>query len=45
LPSFQTAELALVGQREAAAAVKQAAQNDTLPQPVGRIVMRGALRG
>jgi hypothetical protein len=45
LPSFTTAELALVRQGEAAAAVKQAARNDTLPEPVGRIVMRGALRG
>jgi hypothetical protein len=45
LPSFTTAELALVRQSVAAAAVKQAAQNDTLPEPVGRIVMRGALRG
>jgi hypothetical protein len=45
LPSFTTAELALARQSEAAAAVRQAAQNDTLPTPVGRIVMRGALRG
>ena len=45
LPSFQIAELALARQREAAAAVKRAAQSGTLPEPVGRIVLRGALRG
>ncbi len=44
LPSFQTAELTLTRQREAAAAVRQAAQNATLPQVVGGAVMRGALR-
>ena len=44
LPSFTTAELTLTRQREAAAAVQQAAQNDTLPQLVGTPVMRGALR-
>jgi hypothetical protein len=44
LPSFTTAELTLSRQREAAAAVQQAAQNDTLPQVVGTPVMRGALR-
>lgn len=44
LPSFQTAVLTLTRQREAAAAVQQAAQNATLPQVVGRSVMRGSLR-
>jgi hypothetical protein len=44
LPSFTTAELTLTHQREAAAAVQQAAQNATLPQVVGTPVMRGALR-
>jgi hypothetical protein len=44
LPSFQTAVLTLTRQREAAAAVQQAAQNSTLPQVVGRSVMRGSLR-
>lgn len=45
LPSFETAELALVEQRQAAAAVRQAAQNGILPEPVGTPVMRGALHG
>jgi hypothetical protein len=44
LPSFHTAELTLSRQREAAAAVQQAAQSATLPQVVGTPVMRGALR-
>jgi hypothetical protein len=44
LPSFDTAELTLAGQRQASAAVRRAAQSDTLPQPVGTVVMRGALR-
>ncbi len=44
LPSFTSAELTLTQQREAAAAVRQAAQNATLPQVVGTPVMRGALR-
>jgi hypothetical protein len=44
LPSFTTAKLTLTRQREAAAAVQQAAQNATLPQVVGTPVMRGALR-
>ena len=44
LPSFQTAVLTLTRQREAAAAVQQAAQNATLPQVVGRSIMRGSLR-
>jgi hypothetical protein len=44
LPSLDTAELTLTGQREAAAAVRRAAQQDTLPQPVGTVVLRGALR-
>jgi hypothetical protein len=44
LPSFDTAELTFTGQRRAAAAVRRAGQSGTLPQPVGTIVMRGALR-
>jgi hypothetical protein len=44
LPSFETAELTLTRQREAAAAVQQAAQNATLPQVVGTAVLRGSLR-
>jgi hypothetical protein len=44
LPSFTTAVLTLTRQREAAAAVQQAAQSATLPQVVGTPVMRGALR-
>lgn len=44
LPSFTTAVLTLTRQREAAAAVQQAAQNATLPQVVGTPVMRGALK-
>jgi hypothetical protein len=44
LPSFDTALLTLAGQREAAGAVRRAAQSDTLPQPVGTPVLRGALR-
>jgi hypothetical protein len=45
LPSLQTAELTLSRQREAATALKQAAQSGTLPEPVGTPVMRGPLRG
>jgi hypothetical protein len=45
LPSFQIAELNLVRQRQAAAAVEQAARSGTLPEPIGTPVMRGALRG
>jgi hypothetical protein len=44
LPDFSTAELTLTRQREAAAAVKQAAQAGMLPQRVGTSVMRGSLR-
>jgi hypothetical protein len=44
LPSFDSAELTLARQREAAAAVQQAAQSATLPQVVGTPVMRGSLR-
>ncbi len=44
LPSFTTAVLTLTRQREAAAAVQQAAQSATLPQVVGTPVMRGALK-
>jgi hypothetical protein len=44
LPNFTTAVLTLTRQREAAAAVEQAAQNATLPQVVGTPVMRGTLR-
>jgi hypothetical protein len=45
LPSFDTADLTLTRQREAAAAVQQAAQSGTLPQPIGTSVLRGPLRG
>jgi hypothetical protein len=44
LPSFDLADLTLTHQREAAAAVDQAARSGTLPQRVGRSVMRGSLR-
>jgi hypothetical protein len=44
LPSFELAELTLAAQRQASRAVRRAAQSDTLPQPVGELVMRGALR-
>ena len=44
LPNFTSAVLTLTHQREAAAAVQQAARNATLPQVVGTPVMRGALR-
>lgn len=44
LPSFDTAELTLSRQQEAAAAVQRAAQSATLPQVVGTPVMRGNLR-
>ena len=44
LPSFDTAELTLTRQREAAGAVRRAAQQDTLPEPVGTVIMRGPLR-
>lgn len=44
LPNFETAELTLTNQREAAAAVQRAAQSSTLPQVVGTPVMRGSLR-
>jgi hypothetical protein len=45
LPNFDTADLTLTRQRQAAAAVQQAAQAGTLPQRVGLSVMRGPLRG
>ena len=45
LPSFDTADLTLARQRQAAAAVQQAAQAGTLPQRVGTSVLRGPLRG
>jgi hypothetical protein len=45
LPSFETAELALVRQRQAAAIIRQAARSGILPEPVGTPVMRGALHG
>jgi hypothetical protein len=45
LPSFDTADITLTRQREAAAAVQQAAQAGTLPQRVGTSVLRGSLRG
>jgi hypothetical protein len=44
LPSFDTALLTLAEQRQASAAIRRAAQSDTLPTPVGVPVMRGALR-
>jgi hypothetical protein len=44
LPSFDTAELTLAGQLQAAGAVRRAAQSGTLPRPVGTVVLRGALR-
>jgi hypothetical protein len=44
LPSLDTAELTLTRQREAAAAVRRAARQDTLPQPVGTVILRGPLR-
>jgi DNA-binding CsgD family transcriptional regulator len=44
LPSFDTAQLTLSRQQEAAAAVQRAAQSATLPQVVGTPVMRGSLR-
>ena len=44
LPSLDTAVLTRARQREAAAVVRRAAQQDTLPQPVGTVVLRGALR-
>jgi hypothetical protein len=45
LPNFETAELALVRQRQAAAVVRQAARIGILPEPVGTIVLRGNLHG
>lgn len=44
LPSFETADLTLTRQREAAAAVRRAGETGTLPQPVGTAVLRGTLR-
>jgi hypothetical protein len=44
LPSFDTADLTLTRQREAAAAVEQAARSGTLPQRIGTSVLRGSLR-
>jgi hypothetical protein len=44
LPSFDTALVTLARQRQASAAVRRAAQSDTLPTPVGAPVLRGALR-
>ena len=44
LPSFDTADLTLTRQREAAAVVRRAAQAGTLPQRVGTSVLRGPLR-
>jgi hypothetical protein len=43
LPSFDTAELTLTRQQQAAAAVQQAAQAGTLPERVGTSVLRGPL--
>ena len=44
LPSFDTADLTLARQRQAGALINQAGQNGTLPQRVGRSVLRGPLR-
>jgi hypothetical protein len=44
LPSFDTADLTLTRQQEAAAAVQRAAQSGILPEPVGTTVLRGELR-
>jgi hypothetical protein len=44
LPDFETAELTLTRQREAASAVRQAAQSGMLPQRIGTSVLRGPLR-
>jgi hypothetical protein len=44
LPDFETADLTLTRQREAASAVQQAAQSGTLPQRIGTSVLRGPLR-
>jgi hypothetical protein len=44
LPNFDNADLTLARQREAAAAIQQAAQSGTLPQRVGTSVLRGSLR-
>ncbi len=44
LPSFDTAQLTLTAQKEAAAAVQRAGQAGTLPEPAGTIILRGALR-
>jgi hypothetical protein len=44
LPNFTTADLTLTQQRQAAAAVQQAARAGTLPQRVGTSVLRGPLR-
>ncbi|HEY1237168.1 MAG TPA: hypothetical protein VGE91_02450 [Solirubrobacterales bacterium] len=44
LPSLDTADLTLTRQREAGAAVQQAANAGTLPQRVGTSVLRGPLR-
>jgi hypothetical protein len=44
LPSFESADLTLTRQHQAAAAVRRAGQAGTLPQPVGTAVLRGELR-
>jgi hypothetical protein len=44
LPSFETADLTLTPQREAAVAVEQAGRSGTLPERVGTSVLRGPLR-
>jgi hypothetical protein len=45
LPSFDTADLTLTRQREAAQAVEQAARSGTLPRRIGTSVLRGTLPG
>ena len=44
LPNFDVAELTLTNRSATAAAVRQAAQSDTLPQVVGTPVLQGPLR-
>lgn len=43
LPSFDTAELTLTAKQDAAAAIRVGARSGTLPDRVGRVVLRGAL--
>ncbi len=43
LPSFDTAELTLTAKQDAAAAIRVGVRSGTLPDRVGRVVLRGAL--